>query len=321
MDFRSKFLISFMSKRAKNTLNLTSAPSEFSFQLSEDLLIHPEEWNSRIFMKTIKGNYLIGGEVMRLRFNSLGVTLKRGSIRKQLLLASHVLDAFPKSNVSVTFFDPIKPTTALEFMKMVNQRKISIKTLDYSLNEASSSEFVPELLDECTEVTKRIKIRAAFPDDFMYTPVRPFKVKELIVLQKSNWINLESLISCRTVVIQLTRMSNRTVHIYDSFFNKWMDSNAPLQKLTFYWGKETENQLMMDALSNQGEMQQISRYWVKVDRKDGSEFFIDKSSNGITIHTKKSYLKQIREAEIVYAKVRAIERQYHNRERQWLRFD
>uniref|UniRef100_A0A1I7UTS0 F-box domain-containing protein n=1 Tax=Caenorhabditis tropicalis TaxID=1561998 RepID=A0A1I7UTS0_9PELO len=251
MDNREKFLISFMSKRAKNTLNLTSAPSEFSFQLSESFLIQPEEWDSRIYMKTNKENYLIGGELMRLSFNPRGITLKNETPRNQLLLASHVLDAFPKSTISVAFYDPILPATALEFMTMINQRKFFIKAFTYCMTEVSSFKFVPELLDECTKVTESIKIHAAFPDVFVYTPLRPFKAASLKMFGNTNWFDLENFMSCRDVIIKLRIMSKRTAQTYNSFFSKWMDSDGPLQKLTLFCITKPEYRMIMDALNNQ----------------------------------------------------------------------
>uniref|UniRef100_A0A1I7UTR7 F-box domain-containing protein n=1 Tax=Caenorhabditis tropicalis TaxID=1561998 RepID=A0A1I7UTR7_9PELO len=169
MDFREKFLISSLSKRAKNIINLTSMKNHFSFEFSNslDIYLGQYHWYSKVpllnqpwgneIKTTAESDYLIGGEIMRLSFSPFGIFLRRQTIRNQLLLAGHVLDEFPKSTLSISFSDRILPTSVLEFINMIHQRKLSMKTFTYNIPK-DASVFVPEILDKCAKVADFVSI-------------------------------------------------------------------------------------------------------------------------------------------------------------------
>uniref|UniRef100_A0A1I7UTJ0 F-box domain-containing protein n=1 Tax=Caenorhabditis tropicalis TaxID=1561998 RepID=A0A1I7UTJ0_9PELO len=291
MDFRVKFLISLMSKRARKTLKLTSTPSHLLFDFST--IPYIEAGYQGMFAKVTdeESNYLIEGELMRLRLFPKRVYLHDGTPKKQLLFASYLLDTFTKPTISIRFWDSTQPALALEFMKMINQRQVSIKAFSYHII-GTSSEVITEILDKCTEVTDSIFISAVFPNDFVYTPPRPFKAKELRVGKTTNWLNLEKFLNCCRITVELGGNSNRTAQIYNSFFTKWMDSDAPLQKLQLSNFEESEGRLIMDALSNQGTKRTINEHWFEIKRKNGSEFFIYEYHRDIKIFTKQAYLER-----------------------------
>uniref|UniRef100_A0A1I7UTL0 F-box domain-containing protein n=1 Tax=Caenorhabditis tropicalis TaxID=1561998 RepID=A0A1I7UTL0_9PELO len=251
MSFREKFLISFLSKRARNTLKLTCRIPRILFNLSDDLEVHAATSISDISGRVkIEGISRIGGEEMRWRINSDGLFLLEGSIQKWLLMAGYLLDTFKKSTILLSFYDT-PAASALDFIKMINQRQLCITLVEYHLFVTQSSEFFPRILDECTEVTDSIWINAIFPDEFEYTPSRPFKAKEFCVCHSNNWFDLEKFMSCHHIVLQLNENPTRTVETYTSFFTNWMDSeDAPLQKLTLYHVEDHEFQFIMDAVNN-----------------------------------------------------------------------
>uniref|UniRef100_A0A1I7UTK9 F-box domain-containing protein n=1 Tax=Caenorhabditis tropicalis TaxID=1561998 RepID=A0A1I7UTK9_9PELO len=291
MDFKELFLISLLSKRARDTLKVTSMSSEFSFNLSNSLKIQIETYtrNSSIPVK----DYRVRDESMRLSLRSVGLILHDEPAQKQLLLANHMFDTFKCSFISITFFDEAVPSTAWELMKMINQRKLYIKSFSYYAN-AESSEFIPRILDECTEVTDSIFISAFFPDDFVYTPSRPFKAKKIRVWKTTNWFNLENFMSSPRVIVEIGKSSKRTAETYDSFFTKWMDSDVPLQKLTFYFIEENDYQTIIDALDKQGTVRRVEADWFEVTRRNGSEFFYHTFAGFIKICTKQAYLEKVR---------------------------
>uniref|UniRef100_A0A1I7UTN4 F-box domain-containing protein n=1 Tax=Caenorhabditis tropicalis TaxID=1561998 RepID=A0A1I7UTN4_9PELO len=304
MDFREKFLISLMSKRARNTLKLTCGKPHFLFLLSNDFTVY-SDISDRASELTPEGHYYVRGQLLKLRFHSDGVNLNSQSIRKQLFLAEYLLDTFTNSTSSIYFNPPTQPSAVLKFMKMINQRQGSINLIDYQL-KGDSSEFIPKILDECTEVTGYISIDGVFPDDFVYTPPRPFKAKQLSVGSINNWFNLENFMSCSRICLFLGKNSNRTAETYNSFFQNWINSDVPLQELTLGSFEEPEKQLIMDALNNQGTMKKTDEEWFELERETGSEFFIHIpvfdfdlpfTPNQITIYTKQAYLEQLREEE------------------------
>uniref|UniRef100_A0A1I7UTR4 F-box domain-containing protein n=1 Tax=Caenorhabditis tropicalis TaxID=1561998 RepID=A0A1I7UTR4_9PELO len=283
MDFQKKFLISLLSKRARKTLKLTSVPAEFSFHLSNSLHIR----TGSSFLRsggTSEESYCIEGEEMKLKFHLNGVIPRSESPHKHLLFCNHMLDTF--KSITVSFLDKTLPSTAWEFMKMA--KKVSIKSFNYCAT-GDSSEFIPRILDECTEVTDSITICVRFPDDFFYIPPRPFKATEFYITRNTNWFNLESFLSCRNVIIELIAKSNRTRQTYESFFNKWMDSDVRLERLTFSSTQPSENHMIMQALHNQGNLWIIDDEWIEMNRSNGSDFFINHSLDYIHIYTKERY--------------------------------
>uniref|UniRef100_A0A1I7UTP7 F-box domain-containing protein n=1 Tax=Caenorhabditis tropicalis TaxID=1561998 RepID=A0A1I7UTP7_9PELO len=292
MDFREKFFISLLSKRARKILKSLSVPSPFAFSFTESLHIRlgHNVWDLFIGM-TPEEDCIVGGEVMRMVSHPDGLVLKDESFEKQLLLANYVLDTFQKSTISITVMKPTLPASALEFMKMINQKKLSIKTFYYHI-DSESSEFIPKILDECTEVTDEIVMHAFFPDDFVYTPSRPFKAKDFRVKFISNWFNLENFLSCRRIDVKFMEPSNRTAETYKSFFTKWMDSeDAQLQRLYLSSIEDTEKQLIMDAIKNQGTTREISDKRTEVTRENGSQLYVYKGTHFIEIITKQMYLE------------------------------
>uniref|UniRef100_A0A1I7UTP9 FTH domain-containing protein n=1 Tax=Caenorhabditis tropicalis TaxID=1561998 RepID=A0A1I7UTP9_9PELO len=174
MNFTEQFLISLMSKRARNTLKLTSVLSHFTLNFDYDFSIYLHHyWQNPQTVKT-EESCCIGGKEMRLKFRPNTVILQEQSVEKRILLTNHVLDTFKKPIISLEFSDPTLPSTALEIMKMINKRQPCIKSFTYHIN-SPSSEFIPRIMDECTEVTDSISIYSLFPDDFVYTPSRPFR--------------------------------------------------------------------------------------------------------------------------------------------------
>uniref|UniRef100_A0A1I7UTJ7 Aldo_ket_red domain-containing protein n=1 Tax=Caenorhabditis tropicalis TaxID=1561998 RepID=A0A1I7UTJ7_9PELO len=295
MDFREKFLISFLSKRAKNKLKLTSVPSDIFFDLSDKFSIRLGHYPASHYPKvTAESDHFIGGEVMNLSFHTKGVILEEKSFRKQLLLANHLLDTFRISTISVIMSKPTLSASAWKFMQMVNQRQLSIKSFYYEAG--ASPEFVGKILDECTEVTDKVGIVAWFPYAYLYTPFRPFKTTNLRINGNFNWSNLESFMNFGYVSIQFWENPTRTAQFYKSFFTKWMDSNARLQRLEFCIEK-AEHQLIMNALRKQGIQQNIADEWIRMERKNGIEFFIKSIPYCIIIYTKQAYLDYLKEIE------------------------
>uniref|UniRef100_A0A1I7UTS2 F-box domain-containing protein n=1 Tax=Caenorhabditis tropicalis TaxID=1561998 RepID=A0A1I7UTS2_9PELO len=241
MTFDEKFLISLLSKRARNTLKLTSVPVEFSIITSEDLYVQSKNFIQSSREPEDTSDYLIGGE-------------------------------------------------------MINQKKLTIGKLNYHIT-GDSSEFIPRVLDECTEVTDMIWIDAKFPDDFEYTSPRPFKSEEFRVDKTVNWFNLAEFMSCRHITVQLLHMRPRTEQYWSSFFTKWMDSDARLQKLTFYFIEEPEFRKIMNVLGNQGTKRTIDEKWFEIKRRDGSEYFIEAFTTSIDIYTKHAYLEKLKRKE------------------------
>uniref|UniRef100_A0A1I7UTQ7 FBA_2 domain-containing protein n=1 Tax=Caenorhabditis tropicalis TaxID=1561998 RepID=A0A1I7UTQ7_9PELO len=223
-----------------------------------------------------------------------GVSLQDQSLQKQLLLAQYVLDTFTKLSIHVILYDPILPSTALELMKLINQQEISIKSFYYDI-EAESSEFIPRILDECIEVTESILILGSFPDDFVYTPPRPFKVKELRVSERTNWLNLESFMNCRRISLQLGKNTNRTPQSWNTFFRNWLESDSRLEDFLCITVKESDFPLIVDGLTNEGikERWQGTLEWVDVKRRDGSEFVIGRNLNDIHFMTKQAHLEYL----------------------------
>uniref|UniRef100_A0A1I7UTI4 FBA_2 domain-containing protein n=2 Tax=Caenorhabditis tropicalis TaxID=1561998 RepID=A0A1I7UTI4_9PELO len=293
-------LISSLSKRTRNTVKLTSAPSKISIIFSNDLFIRIGTYSNRHYwlVDSVK-IYCIEGNRIKLHFLKDAVRLEYESRQEQLVLANHMLDTFKCSVVTLSFYNGMMTEEAWEFMKMIKQRRLSICSLGYHI-DSESTEFIPRVLDECTEVTDTIYIKTIFPEDFFYTPPRPFKAKELRLWRTTNWFKLENSLSCHEVSIELGRSSNRTAQDYNSFLTIWMDSDAPLQKLTYHSIQEPEYRTIMNALGNQGTKRVIDVYWTEVTRRDKSEFFINAcfcNAYSICIYKKQAYLEMLRKDE------------------------
>uniref|UniRef100_A0A1I7UTL5 F-box domain-containing protein n=1 Tax=Caenorhabditis tropicalis TaxID=1561998 RepID=A0A1I7UTL5_9PELO len=291
MDFREKFLISLLSKRARSTLTLTCVIPHFTFFFKTDLYIGT---NAQSCTEITEWTGHIGGEEMRLSILSEKVISREQSFRKRLLLVAYLLDTFKKASVSVLFYDVILPSSAYEFIKMINQRQLCINSVIYIIC-GHSSEFIPRILDECTEVAECIIVRADFTDDFEYTPPRPFKAKVFHVGLSNNWFNLEKFMTCRYIAVELDEDSKRNGQDFNLFFTKWMNSDVPLQNVKFSTTKEPEYQMIMNALDNQGTKRELEEGWIELKRGDGSEFFIEETPDAIEIFTKQAYLKRYKE--------------------------
>uniref|UniRef100_A0A1I7UTL9 F-box domain-containing protein n=1 Tax=Caenorhabditis tropicalis TaxID=1561998 RepID=A0A1I7UTL9_9PELO len=293
MDFREKFLFSLMSKRARNILELTSMSTHFSFDFTKDLLIHTGTYTSgsRPEMTVEASDYLIGGKVIRLSLHSDGVILQDKTPQNQSLLTDYLLDIFRKQSISVAFFYPTQPASALEFMQMINERKLFVESFSYFIM-SPSSEFIPRILDECTEVTNSIYINAIFPDDFVYTPPRPFKVREFRVGLTSGWFNLESFMSCRRIIFERGDYSYRAPQSWNTFLRNWIDSDARLEYMLCSHTVGSDFPQIVDGLRNE-EIQEMSDDWIDVKRRDGSEFVIGRSStkDSFYIMTKEEHME------------------------------
>uniref|UniRef100_A0A1I7UTI1 F-box domain-containing protein n=1 Tax=Caenorhabditis tropicalis TaxID=1561998 RepID=A0A1I7UTI1_9PELO len=173
MNFGEKFLISLLSKRARNTLKLTCVAPHLSFQLSKDFYIYTSNCHTVV---EDGEHFLIEGEILYMSIHRDIIILHEPWLYKQLLLAGYLLDLFTNSTISIKLFKPTPPASAWEFMKLINQRQPRIKSVVNWLS-GDSSEFVPKILDECTEVIDFLAILGTYPDDFVYTPPRPFKAK------------------------------------------------------------------------------------------------------------------------------------------------
>uniref|UniRef100_A0A1I7UVA8 F-box domain-containing protein n=1 Tax=Caenorhabditis tropicalis TaxID=1561998 RepID=A0A1I7UVA8_9PELO len=300
MDFREKFLISLLSKRARNILRINSRSSEFSIDFSEELRISLRPNNSyrRSIVSDEVFDCLVSGEVLELKFSSVGVVLREQSPQKQLLLANYVLDTFKKPPIHVLFEGSTPPTFVLEFMKMINQKKLPIKSITLYIY-SKSSELTSRILDECTGVTDTISIHSEFPNDLVYTPPRPFKATTLIVIESTNWVNLESFMSCQRIYLNLGMHSNRTPQSWNTFFRNWIDSDSPLENLSCVSGDKPINfPLMVDGLSNEGiKKRWTTDEWIDVKRRNGSEFVISRDSHYFHIWTKQEHLEHLRNQE------------------------
>uniref|UniRef100_A0A1I7UTK0 F-box domain-containing protein n=1 Tax=Caenorhabditis tropicalis TaxID=1561998 RepID=A0A1I7UTK0_9PELO len=257
MDFREKFLISLLSKRAKNTLKLTSVPSDVFFDLSNNFSIRLGYYTAGHYpLATSESDHIIGGKTMKLSFHTKGAIVEEESLRKQLLVANHLLDTCRISTISAAFFKPTISASPWKFMQMINRRQLSIKSFYYEVG--ASPEYVSKILDECTEVTDNVVIIGWFPDDYVYTPSRQFNATKLRVYGNFNWSNLESFMNCRYATVQFGENSTRTAQFYNSFFTKWMDSGARLQRLTLKCMKQSENQLIMNALKESNRKSELN---------------------------------------------------------------
>uniref|UniRef100_A0A1I7UTJ1 F-box domain-containing protein n=1 Tax=Caenorhabditis tropicalis TaxID=1561998 RepID=A0A1I7UTJ1_9PELO len=285
MDFREQFLISLMSKRARYTLKLTSAKLDLSINFSDDLYIEAGTNDSPSEL-TDEVDHRIGGKVMRLSVFPERITLQETSPQTQLSFVGYLLDTFRKPSISVEFHHKALPTSALEFMRMMKQRKLFVNSLYYYI-KSDSSEFIPKILDECTEVTDSIWIGGSFPDDFVYTPPRPFKAKEFHVDTSSNWFNLDSFMSCRRV-FKLNKPSNQAPESWNTFFRNWLDSDAPLETLWCFEINVSDFPLMVDGLSN-GIHKKGAIEWIEVKRRDGSESVIGRCRDDLYIMSKNEH--------------------------------
>uniref|UniRef100_A0A1I7V3B8 F-box domain-containing protein n=1 Tax=Caenorhabditis tropicalis TaxID=1561998 RepID=A0A1I7V3B8_9PELO len=84
MEFRERFLISVMSKRAKR-MTQTSMPVHFVFNFTNDLLIHVETNTqpSRSNVTDLASDHIIGGEVMRISLCPDRLILRENTPQKQ----------------------------------------------------------------------------------------------------------------------------------------------------------------------------------------------------------------------------------------------
>uniref|UniRef100_A0A1I7UTA2 F-box domain-containing protein n=1 Tax=Caenorhabditis tropicalis TaxID=1561998 RepID=A0A1I7UTA2_9PELO len=296
MEFHEKFLISLLSKRAKNIVRVTSTTSHLSVLFDFDLHIRWGHYSyDDVEEATDEWNFCIGGEMMRIGYYENGLTIEDHSFRQKLLLIGHLLDIFPKATFTVGFYESSEHKLMLEFMKMINQRRLPIKTLYFMLT-SNSSELRSEILDECLEVTDYIMMHTAFPDDFVYTPSRPFKAEKMRILRQTPWFDLESFINCRSVSVQLSEHSQWTSQYWNSFFTNWMDSDAPLQRLMLHSMIESENRSILDEMRKQGSHNKTD-VLMEMKRGNGSEFFIYHRPHFIDIYTKQAYLENLEEIE------------------------
>uniref|UniRef100_A0A1I7UTA6 FBA_2 domain-containing protein n=1 Tax=Caenorhabditis tropicalis TaxID=1561998 RepID=A0A1I7UTA6_9PELO len=290
MEFHEKFLISLLSKRARNTLKLTSVPSEFQFHLGRDLQITPIQ--SIYERDRFEGGYCIGGEEMWLIFKPKEVISLDG-IEKHLLLTAHVLDTFSISSITMTFLHEALPSSAWQLMKIINQRQANVRFL-LCLMKTDSSEFLPRFLDECTEVTGCIRIPVCFPDVFVFTPSRPFKTREFRVKGKCDWLNIDSLINCRIIQLEFRKTSNRTAKCWKRFFDNWKNGLS----LSCYG--ESEYEVMIGGLIDGGTETEIECLLSEVKRRDGSEFMV-KGYTGFHVMPKQAYLEYMKREDLYYS--------------------
>uniref|UniRef100_A0A1I7UTN3 FBA_2 domain-containing protein n=1 Tax=Caenorhabditis tropicalis TaxID=1561998 RepID=A0A1I7UTN3_9PELO len=206
------------------------------------------------------------------------------------MLAHHLLDTFKKTFIHISFSDKTQPAWALRFMKMLNKRQASIRSFRYYI-PSDSSEFIPRILDECTEVTDTIWISADFPDDFNYVSPRPFKATELHVGKTGNWMNLENFVNCRQIEIHSYKTLNWTPQSWNKFFRNWINSDAQLEDLRCEKIEESDFPLMVDGLSDEGIKHSEYYEWIEVKRRDGSEFVIGRTFNRVFIETRVKHLE------------------------------
>uniref|UniRef100_A0A1I7UPP6 FBA_2 domain-containing protein n=1 Tax=Caenorhabditis tropicalis TaxID=1561998 RepID=A0A1I7UPP6_9PELO len=228
-------------------LNQTSMPVHLVVDFAEDVYIHvgTDTKPSRSNVTDQASDHIIGGEVMRMSFYPDGLTLQNESLQNHLLLTAHLLDTYRKSTVSVEFCYPTQPALAWEFMKMVNQRRVPVKSFSF-LIYAASSEFIPKILDECTEVTDLIWFNAMLPDNFFYTPPRPFKATEFRVNIATKWFDPQSFMSCRRIILKINRNSTWTAQWWNAFIQNWIDSDVALEYLSC---NHTESSNFLEMIS------------------------------------------------------------------------
>uniref|UniRef100_A0A1I7UTA0 FBA_2 domain-containing protein n=2 Tax=Caenorhabditis tropicalis TaxID=1561998 RepID=A0A1I7UTA0_9PELO len=261
------------------------------------------EMNSNV---TTERNCCIGGELIELSFLSDRVVFQDKSVQKQLLLANHAFDVFPKSTISVEFSPTAEPATALNVMKIINQRRMCIKELKYS-NERS--ELASEILDESTEVTDTIKMFTIFPDDFIYMPPRPFKAIKFSGNRIDHWFNI--VFDFRRVSFKFNKNVDRTAQFWNTFFNSWR--NRRLQCFSVHNIGYSEYELMVERLSDgfvqnilflivtytfRGAKKRITGAWFEVKTGDGAEFMFCYSILHFShIMTKQAYLEYLKKGE------------------------
>uniref|UniRef100_A0A1I7UTP4 FBA_2 domain-containing protein n=1 Tax=Caenorhabditis tropicalis TaxID=1561998 RepID=A0A1I7UTP4_9PELO len=205
------------------------------------------------------------------------------------------------------------PLSALKLLEIINEKKLSIEKFYHHII-SDSSELIPKILDECVDVTESVQIGGNYPDRFVYTPPRPFKTERLHVSGSTNWLNLESFMSCRDLYVQFGEVSNQTEQSFNSFFTKWMNSKVPLQTLSLNGMKPSELRFIINILNNiqlvfenlfltpilfvfRVTMWRLNRNWYGMKQRDELEFFIKLSSDSIEIHTKQSYLEYLKKEE------------------------
>uniref|UniRef100_A0A1I7UTP3 FBA_2 domain-containing protein n=1 Tax=Caenorhabditis tropicalis TaxID=1561998 RepID=A0A1I7UTP3_9PELO len=273
---------------------MTCAIPNITIDFSENLFIQsgPNVFNDwQRVTKEVLG-CLIAGELMRMSFCSNALLLRKESPHKQLLLANYLLDTFKKPSIYARFSETTLFATAWEFMRIINQRGLCTKMIYYYIT-SESSEFIPRILDECTEVTDLISIKATFPDDFVYTPSRPFKVAVLrISLTPTNWLNLQHFLSCREISVSFSMSSNRDPQLFNTFFRNWLDSDSPLKRF-LYFQRDIAFAPIINGLSNEGINEGFNNEWIEVKRRDGSEFVIGRDLNYIYIMTKHNHLEHM----------------------------
>uniref|UniRef100_A0A1I7T424 F-box domain-containing protein n=1 Tax=Caenorhabditis tropicalis TaxID=1561998 RepID=A0A1I7T424_9PELO len=298
MEFRERFLISLMSKRAKRMLTLTSVPIHLSCNLLGDLYIRAgtDTQPNQFHVADEESDLIIGGEAMRINFYPDGLTLEETSPKNQLLLISHLLETYRKPAVSVKFYYPTQPVMVWEFMRMVNQRRVCVKSFS-CLISWDSSEFIPKILDECTEVTDFIQFNAMLRNDFFYTPPRPFKATEFRVNVTSNWFNPEGFMSCRRIILQVGERSKYTAQWWNAFIQKWIDSDVPLEHLSCNHNGLSDFQSMIKGLSQPGIEQMTDGVVVK--RRDRSEFVISSTLDRFFIMTKEEHTEHSQKHHLV----------------------
>uniref|UniRef100_A0A1I7UEI3 F-box domain-containing protein n=1 Tax=Caenorhabditis tropicalis TaxID=1561998 RepID=A0A1I7UEI3_9PELO len=288
MDFREKFLISLLSKRARNTLKLTCLIPHLSFRFEDSVqicLVPP-------LLEGEPMDHIIKGEEMRLSVYSNGVVLQDKSLQDQLLLTNRVLNSFRTTSISLEFHKPTLPALVLEFMRKINQRKLCVQSFSYNAR-LESSEIISSILDECTEVTGLIWMLVGLPYNYAYKFSSPFKAKGIYVGTGCFWFNTERQ-RCSHLIINLC---SRTAICYNSFFTNWIGSDTRLEHVSLIASKESENKFIMDALNNQGTLLPIADKWIEMKRIDGSEFFIHTIFDYIQIYTKQAYLEKVRKNE------------------------
>uniref|UniRef100_A0A1I7UTN1 FBA_2 domain-containing protein n=3 Tax=Caenorhabditis tropicalis TaxID=1561998 RepID=A0A1I7UTN1_9PELO len=287
-----------MSKRANNTLRLTSKSSTYSFWIVNEVFFYGnvKAWDreSRPIDKDLPCYF--NEEMIRFCLYLAMVISQVRSPKQQSMLAHHLLDTFKKPIISMTFEkNSTLPSTAWNLLKMINERQASIRSFRYYIT-SESSEFIPKILDECTEVVDYIRINANFPDDFNYTSPRPFIAEELHVGKTTNWMNLEDFMNCRRIELRPSKKSNRTPKYWNTFFRNWINSDARLEYLSCDKIKLSDFPLIVNELSDGGIQQKGTHIWIEVKRRDGSEFVIGRTwgfDNCMYIKTKKEHLETL----------------------------
>uniref|UniRef100_A0A1I7UTR0 FBA_2 domain-containing protein n=1 Tax=Caenorhabditis tropicalis TaxID=1561998 RepID=A0A1I7UTR0_9PELO len=181
-----------------------------------------------------------------------------------------------------------------DFFKLSERLRAHLKTHHYIIPQqivVRLSRF-PQIAPQARpHVTYKDLSFSTFPDDFVYTPPRPFKVKQFCVRDSANWFKLENFMNCLQINLGYGR-NYRTPQSWNTFFRNWIDSDA---RLGYLWCSNivvTEFPQIIEGLSNEGIQQQGTDEWIEVKRRDGSEYFIGRTGDDMYILTKQSHLRR-----------------------------